>query len=267
MYTSDNFFTLDNCLLYMDALHKPAIYLRFTALVYYYFLCPLAQNRRLKMKLSAMSEIAHSLAHNYTPWHTQIHFLAQTNTLPGTHKHSLTLKHTPWRTQPHSLAHTNNYSLMKSVLIVISFPLIDNRWKRYCFSKGSRTIWLILLPNSEMNSDASEFHWHPFSMTIGIKWFVLVRLLYFANLLVATLFAAALFAAALFAVAPALSAVSPKWDVSYESGTVMSQAEAFHAFNEWVLLQRAYFRLIAWDRLVPWSLEFELSWQLSKLDH
>ena len=33
MCTSPNFFSLDNSLLYMDAPHKPAIYLRFTALV------------------------------------------------------------------------------------------------------------------------------------------------------------------------------------------------------------------------------------------
>ena len=66
-------------------------------------------------------------------------------------------------------------------------------------------ICVILLPSSEMNSKASQFQGPPVSMTIGMKWCVVARMLYFAVLLVAALFAAA----------PALSAVSPMYYYYY----------------------------------------------------
>ena len=97
----------------------------------------------------------------------------------------------------HTLWH-KNYSVVKVFLNAISFPIccdIDSLWNRYCFSKGSSVIYVILL----LSPKASQFQDPPVSLAIGMKWCVVARVLYFADLSVATLFAAA----------PALPAVSP----------------------------------------------------------
>ena len=128
-------------------------------------------------------------------------------------------RHTPW----HKI-----YSVLNVFLNAISFPLctaMNNRWNRYCISKGSSVTSVIFLPSSATNSDASEFHGSAVSIAIEMKWCVVARLLYFAILFVAAFFAAAL----------AVSAVSPKWDAAYVSGTVMSHAKGLSTFpgNKW----------------------------------
>ena len=67
---------------------------------------------------------------------------------------------------------------------------MNNRWKRYCVSKGSSITSVIFLPSSAINSDASEFQGPAVSIAIGMKWCVVARLLYLAILLIAALFAA-----------------------------------------------------------------------------
>ena len=96
---------------------------------------------------------------------------------------------------------------------------MDNRWNRYCISKGSSVTSLIFLPSSAIN--ASRFQGPAVSITIGMKWCVVVRLLYLAILLVAALFAAA----------STFSAVSSMWDVAYVSGTVTFHARGFLFFQ------------------------------------
>ena len=103
------------------------------------------------------------------------------------------MAHSPWH---------KNYSVVKVFLNAISFPLcsdIDSLWNRYCVSKDSSVIFVILLLSSEMNSKASQFQDFPVSIAIGTKWCVVARVFYFAVLLVAALFAAA---SALLAVSP-----------------------------------------------------------------
>ena len=94
---------------------------------------------------------------------------------------------------------------------------MNNRWHRYCVSKGFSVTSVIFFPSSAINSDASAFQGPAVSIAIGMKWCVVARLLYLAILLVTTLFAAG----------SAFPAVSPMWDAAYVSGTVTSHARGF----------------------------------------
>ena len=75
-----------------------------------------------------------------------------------------------------------------------AFPLckeIDNRWKRNCVSRGSYVTPEILLPSFVINSKANSFQAPPVTITIGTKWCVLARSVYFVVLFSAALSAAA----------------------------------------------------------------------------
>ena len=108
--------------------------------------------------------------------------------------------------------------------------------------KDSSVIWVILLPNSDMTSDVSEFQGPALSMAIGMKCCMVIRLLYFSVLLVAAFFAAA----------PALSAVSTAWEALYLNVFHLALVMAIDLVRN--NYQSFYWRVCSW-----------LRWQLASL--
>ena len=109
------------------------------------------------------------------------------------------------------------FSELKVLRNAISFHLcneMESLWKIYWVSNGSTVICDIRLPRSDRNYVASMLMNPPVSITIGTKWWVLLRQKYLFIL----------FVAALMAAAPAHSVVSTMWEAAYVSVTVTSQA-------------------------------------------
>ena len=133
-------------------------------------------------------------------------------------------------------------------LNAILFPLrsaMDNRWNRYCVSKGFNVTSVTLLPSSAINSDASEFQGPAVSIAIWMKCCVVARLLYFAILFVAA-FALRLHSQQ-FRQCEMRHMYRERW---------RPMQWAFHVSREWEMLRLASFHGIVRDQLVAeiWAL-------------